>query len=92
MQAIAETVQHGGAASGDDRVVKGLTQVEVALLDRIDYHLVNAREFEAYAVRLEEDFGRQELLLVKLNLLTVWQIVSCLMIDCYSCSRGLPGK
>lgn len=54
-QSVAEAFCEGCAAAEDDVAVQGLAQVEVSAADGVNNNLVNARVFEAYYLRVEED-------------------------------------
>jgi hypothetical protein len=80
MKSVTEAMQEGCATGSDNGVIQLLAEVEVALLDGRDYHLVDAWVLETDALRGEQDLRRQNLLLVEQDLRAVWQEVGGLMV------------
>lgn len=67
MQTLIESSQLGGATRDHNLLIQVLSYVNVARLDAVDHHLVNARPLETNLIRREQDLGRSVFLGSKLN-------------------------
>lgn len=61
MQPFIKTCQECGSSSHYDGIVKSLSNINVALLDTVYYHLVDSWPLETNLVWAEEDFWGFEL-------------------------------
>merc|ERR1711939_578461 len=73
--ALANALEHGGAAREDDVGVEVLTDVDVALHDGLEGAVVDARGLLADEGRLEEDLGSAEALVTNGDDVAVGQLV-----------------
>ena len=57
MQSFVEAREKRRSSRHNDRVEQGLAHINVALLDRIDYQLVDSRPLKADLAGIEQDLG-----------------------------------
>ena len=67
VEPLIEACQHSRAAGDDNRIIQRLPDVDIAVLDRVDDHFVDAGPLETNLIRTEQDLGCTVLLRAKLD-------------------------
>ena len=75
MQTLIESSKHGGTSGDHNGVEEVLAHINVAALDRVEDHLVDAGPLETNLVRAEENLGSLILLRTKRNDAAVGQMI-----------------
>ena len=75
VQSFVETCEKSSSSSNHYRIVESFTNVNVALLDAVYYHLVDTWPLQSDLIWAEKNLWSLEFLRPELNNLSIWQMV-----------------